>query len=356
MESIPLPNVSIRNFRGLKTLDIKELSQFTLLVGDNGAGKTNLLQAARLYADRGHPATLKEILRASDETIPYDTPDGRNAFLPNLNALYYGSHPAAHAAITIAAGEPEQTLRLRYPADPAPDEYDPEYPLMTLEFADRKRDLSFRELADPARRAYPALDKTDSLPCAFLSQETANFEALAPLWDQVALTEDEALPRQALRLIYGPAVQRLEMIGDPTASPGNPGRRTIVKTADNPEPVPLRRLGQGAQRVFALALNLAALPPGSLLLLDEAENSLHRAQHQALWELILQTAQEKSLQILATTHSWDCLTGFVRAVQQQDAAAYAGLLRLEKKEECTRVVDYTWKNLEVAARQGIEVR
>lgn len=38
-----LKSISIRNFKGLKQLELNDLNQINIIVGDNNIGKTNLL-------------------------------------------------------------------------------------------------------------------------------------------------------------------------------------------------------------------------------------------------------------------------------------------------------------------------
>ena len=71
MQELPLPALSVREFRGLKSLDIPELSKFTLIAGDNSLSKTAYAEteiswtsderdarrnAAFLRQAKGHPA------------------------------------------------------------------------------------------------------------------------------------------------------------------------------------------------------------------------------------------------------------------------------------------------------------
>ena len=57
-------------------------------------------------------------------------------------------------------------------------------------------------------------------------------------------------------------------------------------------------------RLFTVALALANSRDG-FLLIDEAENGIHHSVQADYWRLVLQTAQDNNVQVLATTHSWD---------------------------------------------------
>ena len=119
-------------------------------------------------------------------------------------------------------------------------------------------------------------------------------------------------------------------------------------------PVPLKSLGDGAVRLFGVALALANSQDG-LLTIDEAENGIHHSVQYDFWKMVLQTAKENRVQVLATTHGWDCVAGFAQAAAEAEAGESA-LLRLERDAGGIRAVEYSKDDLKVAAEQGIEVR
>ena len=167
------------------------------------------------------------------------------------------------------------------------------------------------------------------------------------------LTETEAFSVQALQLVLGREVERVGARENP-GDGGRLGRQIVVKLRDQAQPVPLKSLGDGATRMFGAALRLATSRKG-LLVIDEAENGLHYTVHQDFWRMVLQASREGHVQVLATTHSWDCIVGFARAATDCDYTDGV-LVRLEAGDEGCRAVVYSEEELEVAAEQRIEVR
>ena len=93
-----------------------------------------------------------------------------------------------------------------------------------------------------------------------------------------------------------------------------------------------------------------------MLLIDEAENGIHHTVQGDFWRMILNTARANDVQVLATTHGWDCIRGFAQAASA-DRDAEGVLVRLEKDAEGgLRAVEYSEEELKTAAEQGIEVR
>ena len=127
----------------------------------------------------------------------------------------------------------------------------------------------------------------------------------------------------------------------------------IVRLRGSTEPVPLKSLGDGAVRLFSAALALANSRNG-FLLIDEAENGIHYSVQRNFWRMVLRSAHKDNVQVLATTHSWDCVRGFAQAAAAEDAEGV--LVRLDRDGEEMRAVEYSEAELETAAEQGIEVR
>ena len=90
-------------------------------------------------------------------------------------------------------------------------------------------------------------------------------------------------------------------------------------------------------------------------MIDEAENGIHHSLQRDFWRMVLQTAQDNDVQVFATTHGWDCVRGFAQAAADLDAVEGV-LVRLERKGERIRPVEYPEDELAIAAQGGIEVR
>ena len=118
--------------------------------------------------------------------------------------------------------------------------------------------------------------------------------------------------------------------------------------------MPLRSLGDGALRLFAVALGLGVSRDG-FLLIDEAENGIHYSVERDYWRMVLQTAHENNVQVVATTHSWDCIRGFAQAATDLNDVDGV-LVRLDRQAETLHAVEYSEEELQIAAEQGIEVR
>ena len=118
--------------------------------------------------------------------------------------------------------------------------------------------------------------------------------------------------------------------------------------------MPLKSLGDGAVRMFGIALALAN-SRGGILLIDEVENGIHHSVQRDFWTMVLKTAHENNVQVLATTHGWDCVAAFAQAAADFDEVDGA-LVRDVQEKRAVHAVEYSERELNIAAEQGIEVR
>ena len=372
-DKLHLPSLSIRAFRGIDTLTISRLGRVTVLAGMNGVGKTTVLDAVRVYAARGRYNVVHELLADRQEVTVTEDEDGDPVREIDWIALFHGRSIDENASILIGPANGEDQLRISpAPSDEGAEEqlgliFDPnETPIQILKvmFRDYRHYLgSFRRLryAGVARHAGVARQRSpgddDAAPhitCEHIGPGMLGERDMSRFWDRVALTDDERQAVRALEMVIGNEVARVAMIGDGESRVRSSGRRAVIRLESYDRPVPLKSLGDGAVRLFGVALALAN-SRGGFLLIDEAENGIHHSVQRDFWKMVLATAQMNDVQVLATTHSWDCVRGFAEATRGLEDAEGV-LVRLETDDEGLRAFEYTEEVLKIAADQGIEVR
>lgn len=366
-KALHLPSLSIKGFRGLRALSIPRLGRVTLFVGKNGVGKTTLLDAVRVFAARGRYFVLEDILRQRDELTDTVDEDGDEMFVPNWEALFHGWHSSPDEPISIGPmGETSPLCIRTVPISKRnlrgiPEHFlDDDMQALKIEFQGAKQEIPIGNLEGRipfrlTRRVW--WDDETQLPsailCKSLGPSLLSNRDVARFWDKVVLRDDETQATLALRLIFD-SVDRVAVIGDDRRTRPYYGRRAVVKLKGQERPVPLKSLGDGAVRLFGVALALAN-SQGGFLVIDEAENGIHYLMQRDFWRMVLKTAYANNVQVLATTHSWDCAAGFAQAavgVQEVERV----LIRLEEDGDQMRVVEYSEDALKIAAEQGIEVR
>ena len=358
-----LPDLTIQGFRGIKDLSISRLGRVTLVAGKNGCGKTTLLEAVQVYAARGRYAILNGLLRKREELLEVTDEEGITRPETDWGTLFHGRHIPTDTRIGIGPDDPFLQVSIQVIAGRAEqfgfaNEYyfDEEMTRFRVKFQGRTIELPTvppRLLRMMRRR--PETEFPPPVDCNLLGPSLPDNAEVARFWDNVALTNDEDLAVSVLRQITDERVERVAVIGEGNRDPRlNHGRRVMVKMAGENAPIPLKSLGDGATRFFALALALANSRDG-FLVIDEVENGIHHSMQRALWKMVLQTAFNNNVQVFAATHSWDCVRGFAQAAMELEDIDGA-LVRLERHGDKTRAIEYSEEELQVVAEQGIEVR
>ena len=366
-QSLHLPNLVIKNFRGIDELTIPRLGRVTLLAGKNGVGKTTVLDAVRVWASRGHRLDIAEVLHNRDEVITSPDEQGKEVTLANWDGLFFGRRIHTDESIFLGPIHEADFLQMKIVAL---DEHeisnverrrsvifdDEEVLALRIKFRGSSRTLLPHGVAVSTRlmRRSNSISSTQEIFCGLLGPDVPDNETIEQYLNALVLTPDEERAIEALNLVADSPVERVAMVDSGARIGPRARRHSIVKLKGKDIPVPLRSLGDGAVRTFAIALALAASTNG-FLLIDEAENGIHHSIQAKFWNMVLQTAERNNVQVIATTHSWDCVVGFAEAANKLEDVE--GLLvRLERPPAGLRPITYDESRLKNIAEHGIEVR
>ncbi len=349
---LPLQNLEIKNFRAFRHLTIPRLGRVNLITGKNNVGKTAVLEAIRLFAERGSPKLLRDLLVRRSEV--YDKVDASNdsllfSYMSLFNMDDSGFKPGT---ATIGPIGGSNTLSVNVTSEAQ----------ITLSFGETTRTSDLvTAFADSSLLKL----ETDITPCRFVKSHDFNRvllkTTLADNFQETGLlgVKLHSIPpplqnsaEKFLRLIE----PRLDYLY--YSSPDRIDRDFGGITAqlkNNSEGIPLESMGEGMIRLFDVGLALPDLQNG-ILLIDEIENGLHYSVMPSVWNKVFEVASELNMQVFATTHSWDCIEAF-QQVADGDHDPNSGLLiQLRNKSGNVVATVHDEKDLAIITRNGIEVR
>ncbi|MEM9459542.1 MAG: AAA family ATPase [Myxococcota bacterium] len=363
-----LTSFSIQRFRGFEALELPRLGRVNLVVGKNNIGKTMLLEALRLHRAKGSPVALLGMLGVHDEFLR-EPAEGRAFASVDVAALFHGwdlAQPVSMGpvdrpeerltlALQRATGDEGSSkrrgygdrshhheLRIAYGGEPVGWIHLDE----SLGFQRASVTLSGPEYQSVVHRS----GHYAHIGSPFLGPRSVTDQTLARWWDATSLTDAEQRVIESLRIVS--PVERINMVAHPL---GQRPRMVQVLLEGESRPLPLRHLGDGIVRIFALALALENAREAGLLLIDEIENGIHYSGLGRLWHFVFEAAAHHGVQVFATTHSWDCVQAFQEATERHRATD-GTLVKLLEEDGSVEGVVLREEDLAIVTRDRIEVR
>ncbi len=319
----PLESLNIHRFRGLVDQEFSQLGRINLLVGDNNAGKTSVLEAISIYS--GPLETLRWV-DAPQRVLTY----GADELLESWRWLFPGTpdpaelsaprhiHITATGACKIVSLEAEcresEAVRMGATSDTTPESSPLQRRLditihAYLHGEENPHRKQFEVWERQTRIEFPG-DKLKAVgnkvhflrPWVHMSER--NF--LNALLSQATLS---GVKDQALALIrqFDSSIQDIDIL-----TPNGSQPRAYLHTTHFAQPVPLRVFGDGIRSVVLLSLLLAA-GTASLILLDEIGNSIHTSMLPKVFRWLSYICKRQNTQIFATTHSLEVVDALIAA-------------------------------------------
>lgn len=355
-------SVSFRNFRGFNHLELPDLAPITLLSGKNNAGKSTVLEGLFLLADYRDPMCFTKI--CNFRSLPV-IPDFDILWKPLFHQL------KADEPVQIFASLEHDTELTYYREDsysPLPQDFngmtqDVMNRFMssaqngyTLGFQLKQDETSYMEtghfVAGPdgiVVNADSSLPNNKKIPMPFLlmiNSAITAFQSPVELFGKLVL---DGRKNEILHILN----KMDPSLSDITAIPTN-GQTQLYGNMGG-KLLPMRLAGDGMNRLLIIMLSIIE-NPNSIILIDEIENGFHYSMYPVIWEAIVNAAQESNCQVIATTHSYECVAGAIKSVQGADMKRDFCLFRLAQEKDGRRAYRYSEDLLQYALESDVEVR
>ena len=308
-----LDSLHIQNYRLFKDLKIDKLGQVNLISGKNNCGKTALLEALRILDSKANINVLTNILYRRNENIIGDSWSGHHLLNNTVEGI-------------VEINDFKKGNYVKFALD--------------VEHEDKEKGVicPFKYGINNNGNGSIVFNNTIFVP--FTIESDAN----SKLWEHISLTPLEDDVVNIFSLIES-GIQRIAF---------NNGKATILSKR-MPFPIPLKQLGDGANRLFTIALALVN-SKNKMLLIDEFEVGLHHGIQEQLWEIIFKYAKEWNIQVFVTTHSSDTVRTFSYVLDKyEEMGQYMRLQKSRMTGEVEAVV-YTKRSLDTAMEENFETR
>lgn len=348
-------NVRIRNLRSITELEVNNLGQVNLFVGDNSCGKTTLLEA------------LFFLIGATNPKLPINANTFRG--LPVISSklwdtYFHNMDPTVGIEICgrLRTAAEEQRLLIR-----------PHYSKPTA-VQPVPSDVISPGLAPGDSEA---TQQIDGLELTYMSSENQAQEVTSRVFLRRDELTSEGMRERAIRGVFvGPLVmydwkprfaevQRKKRLGEVISLLNEIEPNISDLRLDDmgllegdiglPKLMPANLMGGGIAKFLSIALAMLDYQNG-IVLVDELENGLGHSAQQRIWEAILNWAQGLNVQVFATTHSMECVKAFNNFADATLFGSEAKLFRIERRDEKFRAVEYSKEDLTQSLESNWEVR
>ncbi len=357
-----IEQVIFENFRGFKRLELSDLKPITLISGKNNAGKSSVLEGIFLFLDHSLPESFSKINRFRGlmshinsanlwETAFYQM----NVQNPLHILLTYKGVPASLEYVRDDTFVPSADLNV--PQEQMGQILFSAASAYSLRFKYQKADYIedghfiigptgiMRDMTAPASpNPDHRMPFTQFINAAIINSNSDSFIA-----EWLGKLELEGRKRRIIEILQliEPAMEDLSTIVI------NGKAQIFAKIKQ--QLLPLRLAGDGLNKLLFMLLSIA-VNPYSIVLIDEIETGFHYSMLPGLWETIAQTAFENHCQIIATTHSYECIVGAVDGIGKAKRSSAFCYYRLDKNGDGSHAFRYSDELLETAVATDMEVR
>lgn len=346
-----LTSIHIQGFKGFKDTTIEPLRKVNLILGGQNVGKTSLLEAVYLGAsDIGIFQLLPNVFRATEG-------HDRDRFIQSVLKKMIGridlvsaSGYSLRTSINSKVGTGFELL-----SGNKAEDVDAKRCIGGADFAKpialkAAYSESIRAMVNDSGKLTPteAVETIDFLKPLAVPIQLAMQETLNGLFGQVVLARRKP---ELIALLKEIEVRLIDL------NAISPDRETRVyaELDDAANALPIPQLGHGFGRLLHLYASL--LVTGSkLALIDEVENGIHYSALPVLMRGIKNLAEERGVQTLMTTHSWDCIRAAYQTFADANCLQDFQLIRLERDADNIKAVLINDENLVTVMEEGYEIR
>jgi predicted ATPase len=305
-------SIEIKNFRCFERLEIKKCKRINVLVGENGSGKTSLLEAIffalgsspgmglRFRQARGLEGTFSGSSRVVEEAIWGDY-FYANDLKRTIEIHLTGDGPEARS-LTIRRGQAQRSIPLSGEED-SDETFMSPFSLIWKDASGKEH--PFNPIAKQGGLKFS--DSDEDLPDFFMFQSTHNINAIetAMRFSTLSRTGRAKAFIDVIRQEYSWIEDlSIEVVGGSAA--------LFATVKGSPTKLPLANVSGGINRVVSILLAMSSRP-GAVVLVDEIENGIYYRHQSPLWRGLLSLVRENEGQLFLSTHSEEWLNALVDA-------------------------------------------
>lgn len=305
-------DLTIENFRGIEKLEINDLKRINLLVGRNNCGKSSILEAFFLLSGMSNPNLTEVIHKNRDVSLTID--EDFSYMFTNLNfelpVLFKGKLEDGKRELKISPvytdynssyskKKGEKDLKNQQEIFTASTNIIHRVEGIKFEFLDsHDQEFHGQFSLKEGILSFPKSYK-EELKCSYLNPKAYTINPSKQIENLVVQKKLDTVISELKKI--EPAVVDIRLGAD---------SGLIYVDVGIEKMLPMNIMGDGMRRILTLLTVLLETKNG-ILLIDEIENGLHYTSINVAWKAIIAACKEYNVQLIATTHSYECIEALV---------------------------------------------
>jgi len=338
-------------YRGIDGLSLPRLARANLITGVNGIGKTAVLEAMWLFTGRYNTSLLwnTNVQRGSGLILDpvAELADGMLELRGEENEqpcyIKASFQKLSNAETAIPIGNAQGGITANGPFIGKID--------VELEGINSKQDTGGAHSTPLGIILYDRFEESNSKPASIILGTRFQFETTdeyLKIYSDMVRHNRKKDFISAINLIL-PYVQDVEILTTEI------NQAYVSAVTNDGKQLPLHDLGGGAVRLYQLFLDFFTARNG-VVFADELENGLHHSVLEDVWTFSRQWLLQWNVQLVATTHSGECIGAAMAAFE--DAPNDLAIHKLYRNEKTGKVeaATFTGETLEGARDLNLEIR
>ena len=344
-------SIKIKNLRAITELEVDNLGQVNLFVGQNNCGKTTFLESIFL------------LIGATNPILPVNINAFRGLGVHSNDVWPTYFHNFDHSTSIEIIGQlrdrdSEQKLLIR-----------PKY-----------KETRVSQPVSSAKSSF-AGDSKPSIELEGLELQYSDSQHQEPIVSRIFLRDKQLISEGAkerpVRGIYVSPLTEFDWKNRFDAIQAKKRIPDLISAITKIEPsisdlrlnavgllvgdiglanlIPVSLMGGGTARFLSIAMAMLDSQNG-VVLIDEIDNGLHYSAQAMIWKAVFAWAEEFNVQVFAATHSNESVKAFSNIVDSTLLKTETKLFRIERKDEKFRAVEYTKGLLAESLESKWEVR
>ena len=349
-------SIEIKNFRGIESLKIDDLSRLNVFLGQNNSGKSSVLEAIAMLTSMSNP-DVPQMINAVRARKPFSNFLDIKYFFRNLDI----STSPDVSAIQSNGALRHLKLGLSYVFDELADPKNEPVQQTGSVFYVNTLEMNFEITNGLAKQVFKSWLRVNPQGIVVNRKLAEGYMENNRAWlipsDLMTsnLTSDlaELFRRHkkdavlALLKLFDERINGIEILTDDV----------YIGFEGMTEMLPARVIGDGLRRYLGIVA-CAANPTIDMILIDEIDNGLHYSVYQKLWQALFSLAVATDKQVFVTTHSKETLSHLCHFLEDQsEYQKEFRLYTLERtKLEGQKAYKLTYAGLHEACLNDIELR